>query len=137
MALTETPPQPYELLHRWDEVTGAYKGGHFLTITTVLRDGVPVSSTPSDPQPASACPALEAVVGKLAADLQALADEQAATIAAQTAELAAKDANIQALLAQVEALTTQVLQEGLKPWTPADLPRNPGPGSAAEPDLGS
>lgn len=101
--------KPYELLFRFDEVTGDLKGAHYKTVTTVVKDGVAIAATPSDAQPVSHDKGvsgldLAPILGELATAQQQTIEQHEATIKQHEADLKAKDANIQDLMAKVERL---------------------------------
>lgn len=105
--------RPYELLFRFDEVTGDLKGCHYKTITAVLKDGVAISSTPSDALPVSHAKGvsgldLAPILGTLAASQAQVIEQHEATIKAHEADLKAKDAYTQELLEKCARLQSIV-----------------------------
>lgn len=109
------------ILYRFDpdSPTPKVRGMAYYERSFFTQDGaeMPGTSKDGDAQPVSIAAGvpgidLEVILGKLAAGLQALADEQAATIAALTADNQAKDANNAALVervAELEADKTRLL----------------------------
>jgi hypothetical protein len=128
------------ILYRFDpdSPTPKVRGMAYYERSFFTADGVEMSGTSKDgdAQPVSIAKGvpgldLDAILGKLAAGLQALCDEQSATIAAQHADLKAKDDNAQLLLGRIAELEArcnrlQILVDAFPTTEPGEA------GSAAE-----
>lgn len=91
---------PYEFFARWDETTGALKGFHFKTITSILEDGKVISAVESD----ALTPALAAAAGfPLATIIDNLNDAALSSVRELEAETATLKADFEKLNAELKA----------------------------------
>jgi len=102
MAITETR-NPYEVLHRWDEKTGAYKGTHIQYYDLVLKDGVQIAGAAS-----KAYGVGEGLAFPLADVMDTVTASALARVDELTAALALAEADRDTALAQVADLQAQV-----------------------------